>query len=169
MKLVLCVLLALAMLTLESVLVKYLGMSITRIDVTVALVVFLALKFSMLEGAVASFCVGYLLDAMSGKPTGLYAFLAVLTFVLARVAASLVDGRSRFRFALFVMAADLGHGLLAALLTWLVAKDGSAPMASASSLPLQMVLTGIAAVFLFPLFQKLDPSRDRQSSLGMLR
>jgi hypothetical protein len=168
MKLFLCLMLALFMLTVESVVVKYLGMSITRIDVTVALVVFLALKFTTLEGAFASFGIGYLLDAMSGKPTGLYAFLAVLTFVLARFAGSLVDGRSRIRFALFVMAADLGHGLLAALLTWLVAKDGLAPMASAGSLPSQVLLTGLAAMLLFPVFQKLDPSRDRQS-MGLLR
>jgi cell shape-determining protein MreD len=170
MKLIFYIFLALALLTIESVVVKYLGMSVTRIDVTVALVVFLAIRATTLEGALTSFSIGYILDAMSGKPTGLYAFLAVLTFVVSRLAGSLVDSRSSVRFALFVMAADFGHGLVASMLTWLVAKDGNAPMASISGLLGQVLLTGLAALILYPLFQKVDPSRDRQSSsLGLLR
>ena len=61
---------------------------------TVAIVAFLSLRAGLLEGAVASYAIGYLLDLMSGRPTGLYTLLAVVTFLLGRIAASLVDVRS---------------------------------------------------------------------------
>ena len=62
----------------------------------------------------SSFAVGYLLDLMSGRPTGLYTFLAVLTFLLGRLV-GVAGGRAlgARRFALFAMGADVGHGLLA--------------------------------------------------------
>ncbi len=84
-----------------------------RIDVTVAIVAFLALRAGLLEGAVAAYAVGYLLDLMTGQPTGLYTLLALVTFLLGRIAASLVDVRSAMSFAGFAMAADVAHGLLA--------------------------------------------------------
>ena len=38
---------------------------------------------------------GYLLDLMSGQPTGLFTFLAVFTFLVGKLVASLVDVRTR--------------------------------------------------------------------------
>ncbi len=105
--------LTLLFLALESVAVKYVGLGVARIDVTVAIVAFLSLRAGLLEGAVAAYAIGYLLDLMTGRPTGLYTLLAVITFLLGRVAASLMDVRSGRSFALFAMAADVTHGLLA--------------------------------------------------------
>ncbi len=160
--------LALLLLTLESVLVQQLGLVITRIDVTVVLVAFLALRAQTLEGAISSFSVGYLLDLMSGQPTGLFTFLAVFTFLVGKLVASLVDVRTRAGFVLFTMGADVGHGLLASFFTWLTAKDGSAA-ALLPGLPLQVVLTGVAALALFPLLRRIEASQDRSSSLGLLQ
>ncbi|MHB8875231.1 MAG: rod shape-determining protein MreD [Myxococcaceae bacterium] len=168
MKFLLTVGLALVLLTVESVAVKYLGLTVTRIDVTVTLVVFLALRAGTIEGAISAFTVGYLLDVMSGNPTGLYPFLAVLIFLLARLGAALVDARSLFAFALFTAGADFGHGLLAALFTWLTSKEGSVPTASLSGLPLQLALTVTAAVLLWPLLRRIDPGQER-APLGLLR
>jgi rod shape-determining protein MreD len=156
-----------ALLTLESVVVKYLGFSVTRIDVTVAVVAFLSLRASTLEGAFSSFVVGYLLDLMSGRPTGLYTFLAVLTFLVGRLAASLVDVRSALVFVIFTMAADLGHGLLAIFFSWLTSRD-AAFGSTLSALPTQVALTGAAALALYPLFRKFDSSSER-SEVGLLR
>ena len=94
MKLLLTLVLTLLFLALESVAVKYMGLGVARIDVTVAIVAFLSLRAGLLEGAVASYAVGYLLDLMTGRPTGLYTLLAVVTFLLGRIAAGLVDVRS---------------------------------------------------------------------------
>src|SRR4030095_8024264 len=100
-------------LALESVAVKYVGLGVARIDVTVAIVAFLSLRAGLLEGSFAAYAVASLLDLMTGRPTGLYTLLAVVTFLLGRVAGSLVDVRSARSFALFAMAADATHGLLA--------------------------------------------------------
>ncbi len=167
MKFLLTVGLGLLLLTIESVLVKYLGFAVTRIDVTVAIIVFLALRASTLEGAFSSFAIGYLLDVMSGQPTGLYTFLGVLTFLMSRLAASLVDVRTAPAFALFVMGADLGHGLLAMFFTWMTSKSAGS-LLSLGPFVLQVFLSGVAAVALYPLLRRFDPGTDRPE-IGALR
>ncbi|MCY1015242.1 hypothetical protein [Pyxidicoccus sp. MSG2] len=164
MKFLVTVGLALALLTLESVVVKQAGLVLGRIDVTVVLVAFLALRATLLEGAFSAFAVGYLLDLMSGQPTGLFTFLAVLTFLVGRLVATFVDVRGAMSFALFAMGADVGHSLLSTFFTWLTVKDGSA---SLSGLPLQVVLTGAAALALFPLLRRFEANQERQT--GLLR
>jgi len=162
MKFLVTLAMALGLLSLESVVVKYLGLSVTRIDVTVTIVAFLALRANTVEGAFSSFAVGYLLDVMSGRPTGLFIFLAVFLFLLCRLAASLVDVRSGLGFALFAMGADAGHGLLAAFFSWMVSNGGAAGIASSlTGLPLQIALTGVAGLLLYPLFKRIDPGNDR--------
>jgi hypothetical protein len=168
MKFLVTLALALLLLILESVVVQQLGLAISRIDVTVVLVAFLAVRASTLEGAISSFSVGYLLDLMSGQPTGLFTFLAVFTFLVGKLVVSLVEVRGRAAFVLFAMGADVGHGLLASFFTWLTAKDGAA-WALLPGLPLQVVLTGVAAAFLHPLLRRFEASQDRTSSMGLLR
>lgn len=168
MKFLTTIVLALFLLTLESVAVKYLGFSVSRIDVTIAIVAFLSLRASTLEGAFSSFAVGYLLDLMSGYPTGLYTFLAVFTFLIGRLAASLVEVRSALLFVIFTMAADLGHGLLAVFFSWFTSRD-AAFGSTLSALPMQVALTGTAALFLYPLFRKIDSGSERAEVGGLLR
>jgi rod shape-determining protein MreD len=160
--------LALLLLTVESVVVQQLGLVISRIDVTVVLLAFLALRAHTLEGAFSAYAVGYLLDLMSGQPTGLYTFLGVFTFLVGKLVASLVDVRTRPGFALFAMGADVGHGLLAAFFTWMAAKDEGSTAALLQGLPLQVVLTGVAAVALYPLLRRIEAAQER-SSTGLLQ
>lgn len=168
MKFLVTLAIALGLLTLESVVVQQLGLAISRIDVTVVLVAFLALRANTLEGAVSSFAVGYLLDLMSGQPTGLYTFLAVFTFLVGKLVVSLTDVRSRAAFVLFAMGADVGHGVLASFFTWLTTKDVAA-WSLLPALPLQVTLTGVTAAFLYPLLRRFEASQDRSSSTGLLR
>lgn len=167
MRLVVTLGLALLLLSLEAVLVRYMGLSVARIDVTVLLVAFLALRANTLEGAVGAYAVGYLLDLMSGQPTGLYTFLGVLLFLFGRLAASLVDVRSAGSFMLFAAAADGLHGVLAIFFTWLTAKTPGA-WGALSALPLQVFYTAIAALLLYPVLRKLDPGQERPE-IGALR
>ena len=163
--------LALVLLAVESVLVKYLGLTVARIDVTVAIVAFLSLRAGLLEGASGAFAVGYLLDMMSGRPTGLYTFLAVFTFLLGRLARSLVEVRGPGGFALFAMGADAVHGLLALLVTWLTSKTLGVAALSPAGLPLEVLLTGAAAFCLYPLLQRFGPVAERAEPglLGLAR
>lgn len=165
MRFLVAVVLALVTLTVESVLAKYLDLGGARIDVTVAIVAFLALRASTLEGAFSSFAVGYLLDVMSGRPNGLFVFLAVFLFLLGRLAASLVDVRSRFAFALFTMGADAVHMLLAAFFTWMVSSEGAVVAPMLVGLPVQVLLTGAAALFLYPILRRFDPEDRPQVGL----
>lgn len=167
MKFLVTVGLALLLLTLESVLVAQAGLVLIRIDVTVVLVAFLALRAQVVEGAVSSFAVGYLLDMMSGQPTGLFTFLAVLIFLLGKLVLSLVEVRTRMGFALFSMGADAAHGLLAAFFTWMTVKEG-ATVALLPGLPMQVALTGLAALGLYPLLKRIEARQERPQT-GLLR
>lgn len=168
MKFIATVALALLLLTIESVVVKYLGFAVTRIDVTVAMVAFLALRASVTEGAFTSFCIGYLLDLMSGRPTGLYTFLAVLVFLLGRVGNTLLDIRSVRAFGVFAMGLDVLHSLLALFFTWMTTKEAGTLGFSPGGFALQVVLTGAAAILLFPLLRRVDPGSERPE-MGALR
>jgi rod shape-determining protein MreD len=149
--------LALLMLSIESVLVKSLGFENTRIDVGLALVVFVGLRASAVSGATTSFMVGYLFDVFTGRPTGLFPFLAVLVFLIVRSAGRVVDGRARSSVVLFVAAATLVHALLAVLFTWLTSRNGEGHVYSLSGSPLQIVLTTIVGALLWPLLRKIEP------------
>ncbi len=167
MRFLLTVGLALVLLSLESVVVKYLGLSVVRIDVTVVIVAFLALRASTLEGAFSSFAVGYMLDLMSGHPTGLFTFLAVLVFLLGRIGSSLVDVRSPPSFAVFAVGMDAVHALLTVFFSWMTSK-GAGVGFSVWSLLIQILLTGASALLLFPLLRKVDPGSERPA-IGALR
>ncbi|HEX9508125.1 MAG TPA: hypothetical protein VF947_06940 [Myxococcales bacterium] len=167
MKFATAVVLALVLLSVEGVLVKHLGLSVTRIDVTVAIVAFLALRASLLEGATASFAVGYLLDLMGGHSTGLYTFLAVFLFLVCRLAASSVDVRSPVGFAIFAAGADFIHTLLAVFFSWLISRD-AAFGSIFSSIVLQVALTGAAALALYPLLRRFE-RRPAHAEWGTLR
>lgn len=161
--------LALLLLSLESVLAQRLGLSASRIDVAVALIAFLALRSNTtLGGAASCFAIGYLQDLMSGRYTGLYTFLGVFLFILGRMVASLVDVRSGPMFALYAMGGDVVHVLLAVFFSWITAKEAVGGAVILSGLPLQVLLTGLAALALHPLLRRLDRGSDRPQ-LGALR
>lgn len=168
MRFVLTLLLALLLLTVESVAVKYLGFEVTRIDVTVAMIAFLALRASVMEGAVSAFAVGYLLDLMTGHPTGLYTFLGVLVMLLGRVGNNLLDVRTAPSFAAFALGMDVLHSLLAIAFTWLTRRGEGGVGFSFGAFVLQAALTGAAAYLLYPLLKRIDPGAERPQ-VGVLR
>jgi rod shape-determining protein MreD len=158
--------LALLLLSAESVMVKSFGFEVTRIDVGLALVVYAALRSTTLEGAFSAFSVGYLLDVFTGRPTGLYPALAVLVFLLVRGAGVLVDGRSRASYALFIALATAGHAFLAVFFSWLTSR-GTGHALSLSGVPLQVVLTTLAGMAMWPLLKKIEPGERPET--GLLR
>jgi len=157
MKFLLFSLLLLVLLSVESVAATTLGLSVTRFDVSIAVVVFLALRATLLEGAFTSFAAGYLLGVFTGRPTGLFPFLAVLIYLLVRATSSVVDARARSTTAMLTGVAALLHGLLAFFFTWLTAKAGISTPFSFGGLLLQGLLSAVAAALLFPLFRRIEP------------
>ena len=159
--------LALLLLSVESVLVKTFGFEVTRIDVGLALGVYAALRCTTIEGAFSAFSVGYLLDVFTGRPTGLYPALAVLVFLLVRAAGVVVDTRSRGPYALLVAVATVVHAVLAVFFSWLTSAAGSGHVFSLSGVPLQVLLTTLAGLAMWPLRKKIEPGERPEP--GVLR
>jgi hypothetical protein len=147
----------LLLLAVESVIVRQLGFEMTRLDLTMSLLVFLGLRVSLLEGAISAFALGYFFDVLSGRPTWLYPFLALLVFVLARLCRPFVDRRSRWWFASMVGASTLLSGLLALLLTVLTSKFPERRAWTLAGLPAQLVLSSLFAMVVYPLLNRIQP------------
>ena len=102
---------------------------------------------------------GYLLDVFTGRPTGLYPFLAVLVFLLVRGSGH--AGRRALAAAVraaWSPRAVFGHAVLAVFFSWLTSPLGrQAWCASLSGVPLQVLLTALAGVLLWPLLKRIEP------------
>jgi hypothetical protein len=166
MRILWTVVLAFVVLSAESVLARYFGPMPLRMEITVVAICFLALRAGTLPGEAVSFLLGYLLDAMSGRATGLFTFLGVFLFLLGRVTASLVQVRSAMGFAFFVLGGDVVHGMLSLVFSWMVLPEP--PAFSALSLALQAVLTAVGAFILYPVFARLEPDGDRPKAGALL-
>jgi cell shape-determining protein MreD len=164
-----CAVIAAVLLALEAVVVRYLGLSISRIDVTLTIVAALSMRAAVVEGATASFCVGYLLDLMSGRPTGLYTFLAVLMFLLLRLADTFVEVRRAGGFAMLAAGGEFVHQVLAAFFSWMTSKDERVFTASLRGLPTSVLLTGVAGLLLFPLLMRFIPQTEQTKQMSLLR
>ncbi len=112
---------------------------------------------------------GYLLDLMSGQPTGLFTFLAVFTFLVGKLVASLVEVRGRAAFVLFAMGADMGHGVLAGFFTWLTTKERLRLAALLSGLPAAGDAHRRGGGVPLPPAAALRGVAGSQSSAGLLR
>jgi rod shape-determining protein MreD len=155
--------LALVLVSLECVVAKIAGSEVTHIDVCVVLIVHLAIRSSTGVGAVTSFVIGYLLDVMTGRPSGLFPALGVTVFLLARAGAQVLESRTRTNFAAFCVVSSIVHSLLASLLTWLTSKSGDGRAYALSGLPVQVILTGLTALALYPLLVRIEPGDQRRS------
>lgn len=144
------------------------GAVLVKVDVGVLVVAFLALRAMPLEGAVGAFFVGYFVDLLSGHPTGLYAFLAVLTFLVVRVAMGAIEVRGPIGFAAVAALTSMGHGLLAFLLT--AATDGPEEARSAATLAALVptaVFTALVSPPVFGLLKWIE-SRFTRAEPGLL-
>lgn len=160
--------LALVLLAVESVLAQALGLEITRLEATAALVIFIGVRGTVLEGAFTAFAVGYLLDVFTGRPTGLYPFLAMVNFVGAKLISQVMDGRSLLGFSAFVAVGSAAQALLALFFTWLTSRSLVGHAFSLRGLPLLVVFAVLVGALLYPWLKKLEPGEARQDP-GALR
>lgn len=171
MKLPLALGLGLLAMAASGVLVRVFGFSNARIEIAAVLVVYACTALDTTRAAICSFAAGYLFDLMSGAPTGLYAFVAMLTFIACRVAVVMVDVAGPLSFGLLCAFIDAIHQLLAyGLLSFFAGRTAPHPASAALyALPATCLLTGLAAAVLFPAFQRLDEAFDRPDSSGLVR
>ncbi len=157
----------LVLLALECALLRPMGFSVARFDLEVAVVVFLAINCQTLEGALGSFVAGYMLDAVSGLPSGLYVFSSVLTFLIARLASPFVEVRGVLSFAALVGGMDALHNLLAWALTLVGTPEEVSRSAMLSGVLPSSVLTALASPLVWLLLSRIE-SAFKKPETGLL-
>jgi len=149
--------LAVALALVQAVLLRHLGGGRFPVALSLPVVVWMGMQAGTVEGALGAAAVGWALDALSGAPAGLHAFLAVLLFLGSRLAGAVLDVRGRAAFGLACGAATFAFGL-AALLLW----RSASPPEAAPGWPvlgrvlLEAALTGLAAPAVRALLVGLD-------------
>jgi len=120
------------------------------------LVVFMGVhEYSMARGAALSFTLGYLLDVFAGAPVGLFTFITVATFVVARAAGVRLAAQTLItKFGLaFVFA--LVQGILIIVLTAIFGIDPARPLSLAVLVAPRAVATAVCAPFVFALAERV--------------
>ncbi|NUP05622.1 MAG: hypothetical protein HOW73_06135 [Polyangiaceae bacterium] len=120
------------------------------------LVVFMGVhEYSIARGAALSFILGYLLDIFAGAPKGLFTFISVATFVIARVAGIRLAAQTLLtKFALaFVFA--LLESVIVVALTAIFANDPHRARSLAMLVPSHAITTCACAPFVFRIAERI--------------
>ena len=151
----LILLLCLVATVLESVFPLLLGLREARADLLLSVILYLALNDEVIEGAGLSALAGYLSDMTSATPSGLFTFLAVLTWVVVRFTARGLKSEGGPLSALIAFGASLAHSVLASILFYFVAPGSELSWHLGAALP-SAVLTAAAAPVVFGLLRRID-------------
>ncbi|HXL38976.1 MAG TPA: rod shape-determining protein MreD [Myxococcales bacterium] len=141
---------------LESVIPHLFHLRAARPDLLLIVVLYLALRDDVVQGAALSAATGYLSDLSSATPAFLYTFLAVLTFVVVRTAGAALRTEGGIQSAVVAFGATLGHSLVATLIFGFF--TGSGLHFEAAPLLWSAFGTAIAAPFVFAVLRRLDAS-----------
>lgn len=127
-----------------------------RADLLLSVVLYLALNDEVVQGAALSLAAGYLSDLTSATPPCLYTVLAVLTFVVVRLAGSAIKTDGGIQSAVVAFAASLIHSSLAAVLFYFVAPGSQGVLLQFVPLFWSALATAIAAPAVFSVLRRLD-------------
>lgn len=120
------------------------------------LVVFMGVhEYSIARGAALAFLLGYLLDLASAAPIGLFTFITVATFVVARAAGVRLAAQTLLTKVALAFAFALLEGILIIVLTAIFSTDTARPRALASLVLPHAVGTAIFAPFIFNLAERV--------------
>ncbi|HUJ28982.1 MAG TPA: rod shape-determining protein MreD [Myxococcales bacterium] len=159
----LCFVLAVA----ESVVPFVLQLRSARPDLLLVVVLYLALHDDVMQGAALSAAAGYFSDLTSATPVFLYTFLAVLTFVVLRIAGSGLKTEGGAQSAVVAFGASLVHALIAAAVFGFFTGTG------VHFAPVPMLWsafgTALAAPLVFLLLRRLDSNFVHAEESGGLR
>jgi rod shape-determining protein MreD len=145
-----CTLLAIA----ESILPLLVHLRAAHVDLLLVVVLYLALHDDVIEGAALSAVAGYLADLTSATPAFLYTFLAVLTFVVLRMAGGGLKTEGGMQSAVVAFGTTVVHSLVAALIFGFF--TGAGVHIETSALLWSALGTGLLAPFVFAILRRLD-------------
>ncbi|HVY44290.1 MAG TPA: hypothetical protein VHB21_00365 [Minicystis sp.] len=121
------------------------------------LVVFMGVhEYSMARGAALSFTLGYLLDLFAAAPIGLFTFITVATFVVARAAGVRLAAQTFLTKIALAFVFALVQGVLVVVLTAIFGNDPARPRALALLVAPYAVSTAAFAPLVFRLAERVD-------------
>ncbi|MDI1475785.1 hypothetical protein [Polyangium sp. y55x31] len=120
------------------------------------LVVFMGVhEYSIARGAALAFLLGYLLDLFSASPIGLFTFITVATFVVARAAGVRLAAQTLLTKVALAFAFALLEGVLIVVLTAIFGTDTARPRALATLVAPHAIGTAIFAPLVFSLAERV--------------
>jgi len=138
----------------ESVVPHLFHLRAARPDLLLIVVLYLALRDDVVQGAALSAATGYLSDLSSATPAFLYTFLAVLTFVVVRTAGAALRTEGGIQSAAIAFGASLCHSLLATMVFG--AFTGAGLHFEAGPMLWSAFGTALAAPFVFAVLRRVD-------------
>jgi rod shape-determining protein MreD len=169
LRIVLVLLVCLGLSILESTIPFLLHLKAARADLLLSVVLYLALHDEPVQGAALSLCAGYISDLTSAAPTCLYTVLAVLTFVVVRLAGSAIKTDGGVQSAAVAFAASLVHSSVAALLFHFVAPASEGLVLKLNPIFWSALGTAIAAPAVFSVLRRLDKALVPAESTTLVR
>jgi cell shape-determining protein MreD len=160
---------ALLLAGLQAAVLRWGGGGALPLALLAACVVYVALHGGNVDGSIAAFGIGYVLDVTSATPKGLMTFLAVALFLAVRAISAAVDLRGRAAFGLLSGVGAFLLSLGALVLLRNAASPEAAP--GAALLPrmlLESLLTGLLAPALLVPLRRID-ARFHREEPGLLR
>jgi cell shape-determining protein MreD len=137
-------------------LVDSLHVAIATPSLLLPLVVFMGVhEYSIARGAALSFILGYLLDVFAGAPVGLFTFISVATFVIARVAGIRLAAQTLLTKVALAFVFSLLEGVVVVTLTAIFANDAHRARALAMLVPSHALTTCALAPFVFRLAERV--------------
>lgn len=120
------------------------------------LVVFMGVhEYSMARGAALAFTLGYLLDVFAGAPIGLFTFITVATFVVARAAGVRLAAQTLITKIGLALVFALVQGILIIVLTAIFGNDPARPRALVVLVAPHAIATAICAPFIFAIAERV--------------
>lgn len=120
------------------------------------LVVFMGVhEYSIARGAALSFVLGYFLDLFAGAPVGLFTFISVATFLVARVAGVRLAAQTLLTKIALAFAFALLEGVLLVVLTAIFGGDPLRPRSLALIVPPHALSTAIVAPLVFRIAERV--------------
>lgn len=160
---------ALLLAAVQAAVLRWVGGGSFSIALLACCIVWAGLHAGIVDGAVASAGIGYLLDLLAGTPKGLMTSLAVALFIAVRAVSAAVDLRGRGGFALLSGAGALLLSVAASILLRNTSAPEAAPgWALSGRMVLEALLTGAAAPLVAVGLRRLDALFHREEP-GLLR
>jgi rod shape-determining protein MreD len=125
-------------------------------NLVLPLIVFMGVhEYSVVRGASLACVLGYLLDLLSGAPVGLFTFISVSTFTLARAAGVRLAAQTILTQLALAVAFSLFESITVLMLLAIFGRDPHSPRALLALILPHAISTAAAAPLIFRIAERL--------------